>query len=911
MMGYVSAQDATVTFDLREELPPKTFIGSVALKSELFTEISNERFQKLQFQILTNTGNKYAQLFTIERNTSILWTKTKLDREGFLECASECFLDFNVAVYDLEAPENPMLIEVLVELLDENDNTPSFGTTNLTLSVDESTKNGSEIFVSAAEDMDRGEYSIQTYKLLPLNDYFLVETFDNSGYKEFAIKLKNSLDRETLGVHKFTVLAIDGGDPKLTGTLTVYIHVLDTNDNYPEFAQDSYSSVIEENASINSTVALVYAKDLDSGDNGKVSYRFKDRVADKVKRLFHINDSTGEITVADIIDYEQNQEVNFTIQAFDHGVSPKVADVEIYVKILDQNDNYPQININQLPGGFLLSELAENDTLVALMAVTDADSGDFGLVNCQVLDDHFKLERVGMTVNYKIVVKKALDHETATSHHVNVTCMDNGTPPKQNSTTFIVHVDDKNDNEPKFTQRIYRASIEENNKIGASVMGVMATDLDSGKNGQVRYAIHQEVEHLFVIDAFTGIITANVTLDRETHGPELVFRVLASDQGSPPRTTIGSIVLKIMDQNDNAPIFISNPIHFSIIENESKGTPVGNISVSDPDNGDNGTVVLSFPTDLEFFSFDQIDSNTATVIQKKTLDRDQIAFHEFIVKANDLGGRTSSAVVIVYVNDINDNHPDIVYPKAPDNKRLVPYSLQKDSVVFTVDARDADTGNNSEMFYQIDQDNSSFSFYIERDTGQVFINNTLRKSDIGSVYSLVIRVTDRGDPPLSSWETIYLHIVEGDVEPVTAGAQLNLWIVIVIIVVTVVLSVFMLAGILKICLFNRNKFGSNSSDIIIESGKVDTKLIDSSSSSTSSKGSDGLEKSLGGSLKGQLDENSSIHNTTISSIDRQIDDQVYLQQVRDVSTCQKHFDLILLNTLAFKTFFKKFYSKNI
>ena len=896
MLGYIQAQDATVGFSIREELPNKTFIGSVALKSNLFEDMSNERFQQMQFQILTNTGNRYAQFFMIEQNTSMLWTKTVLDRESFGECDLECTLDFNVAVYDIAGIDNPKLIQVLVELLDVNDFVPAFDSKNVTLGVDESLIPGTEILTSAAEDLDKGKNnSIQTYRITPDNEHFEIQTVDNAGYKEFVIKLKSSLDRETVNFHEFNVLAIDGGNPRLTGTLTVYVHVLDANDNVPKFVQDSYSSVIDENVAVNSTVALVYAKDLDSGDNGKVSYKFKDNVADKVNHLFHINDTTGEITVAGVIDYEENQEVNFTVQACDHGNPPKTADVEIHVKIVDKNDNYPQVNVNHPPGGYLLPETSENGTFVAHIAVKDADSGKFGTITCKVLDDHFRLETVRMKDNYKIVVNKALDHETHSSHEVNVTCMDGGSPPKQNSTKFIVHVDDQNDNKPIFTQAIYRASIEENNPIGATVLGVMATDLDSGKYGQVRYAIHEEVKHLFIMDPFTGIITANVTLDREKHGPELVFRVLAFDQGDPQLNATGSVVLKILDQNDNDPIFKVDPIQFYIDENEPKGTKLGNISVSDPDNGVNGTVVLEFPTDpeiLENFSFDLLEDNFVSVVQEKPLDRDVKAFHEFTIKAMDLGGRTSTAAVIVYVNDINDNYPIIVYPRPPDNERFVPHSLEKDSVIFKVDARDADFGENAELVYEIEQDNSSYSFNINKKTGQVFMNNTLKQEDIGSVFGIVIKVTDKGNPPLSSRATISLHIVEGDVKIATAGSQLNLWIVIVLVVVTLVLSAIMIIGIVKLCWINRNKYGSNSSDIVIESGKMDSKLIDSSSSSSSSsKDSDRYDKSLGTSLKGQLDENGSLHNTTLSSIDRQIGDEVYLQQVRGVS--------ILLRALIF------------
>jgi len=62
-----------------------------------------------------------------------------------------------------------------------------------------------------------------------------------------------------------TVQAQDAGKPMLSSTVTVYINVIDENDNTPVFESNSYNVDVYENATVNTVVATVTATDRDSG----------------------------------------------------------------------------------------------------------------------------------------------------------------------------------------------------------------------------------------------------------------------------------------------------------------------------------------------------------------------------------------------------------------------------------------------------------------------------------------------------------------------------------------------------------------------------------------------------------------------------------------------------------------------
>ena len=891
LIGYVVTQDATVRFTVREERPINTLVGSVAVESLLFTNMSNDEFQELTFQILT-LGNKYVDMFYIGNDTGLLWTNQKINREDFLDCFETCEIDFNVGVYDTDLTVVPKIIKTIINIDDFNDNKPEFPSLQQELRVSEATDIGEVIIRESAVDLDGDpRFSVQDYDLLPETENFELRTIEGQELA-FEILLKQKLDRETAPLYKIVVIAIDGvSSIRNTGTLMLDIIVTDDNDNFPEFTKKMYNASIAENVTVNSTVLVVEASDMDQGDNAKITYMFSNRVPNRVMKHFNINSTSGELTVSHAIDYdeEKEKEFDFQILAVDHGSPQKSTAVDIYIKIEDVNDNFPQINIFQPPGGTVLSEHAVIDSFVAHVEVIDKDSGNNGMVTCNILDPHFRLDDFGIENNYRIVLDLSLDHDTKPEHNVSIICQDKGDLPKQSKAHFIVHVSDINDNPPEFILDKYTATVTENNEKGVYILEVSARDDDSGQNGEVRYSLQAESAKLFVVDPLTGVITANTSLDRETHGDEIIFRVLATDGGDPENVSTGTVVVRVMDLNDNAPIFTSDPLEFYISENQPNSTLVGNITVSDPDKGLNGTFYLKYPTSpdvLEYFTF----SDNGIITTTQPLDRELQSTHMFYVHAVDYGGRTSSALIMVSVEDENDNIPQITYPNSEDNMKTIPISTLPGSSVLQVSAKDYDDRENAKLYYYIDSNNASYTFTMNLNTGIMYINSTMHMSDINDVYSFTISVMDGGSPRLSVNTTLYLKLVEGGAQKGadTIETKTNLIIVVVVVVsVTLVLSLIMITIMIRICVGGRHKNGSTaSSEIIIESKELDPKLLDSSMSSTSSKDSNGNDKLRNDFSNGYLQpekEDSSVPFTKMSTVNKHLDDQMYMEKVKQVN----------------------------
>lgn len=848
LIGQISTQDATVTYQVREELRPDTYIGSVALDSELFTDISNEKFKLLHFQILKE-GNKDVDYFKIEKETSFLWTRSVIDREKFTECFETCLIEFNVAVFDLEEADFTFVIKVEITLQDYNDNAPEFINIENPVLISELKSVGSIIVSGAAVDLDKGkDNSVKSYSFLQSSDVFdlrTVQTGQNT--PEFELYLKAELDRETVTSYSLVILAKDGGEPQQTGTLTLEILVIDDNDNIPVFDTPEYSTSVEENFALNRTVLQLHASDIDSGENGHISYKFSNTVADKILNIFNIKETTGELVTVGYIDFEKDKEFSFVVVVFDHGNPPKSSSASIYINVIDVNDNSPIINLNQPPGGTVISELAEIGSFITHLEIIDLDSDENGQIECNISDNHFGIESVpGIENNYKIVLSTMLDHDTMANHNVTIFCHDLGDPPRQTYANFIVHVEDVNDNIPVFTENVYAVTVDENNRLDASVLTVSAIDHDSGNYGQVSYSLHADSDGLFKIDSFTGVIRANVSLDRETHGDQVIFRVLAIDKSDEPQTSTGTCVVNINDLNDNAPTIDSDSLKLYVYENQQSGAQVGNITARDPDNGVNGTFVYQFPDDpdvLEYFSFNE----TGLITTNKILDREVLPVHTFMVEAIDLGGKTGSARIRIYVRDLNDNSPEIIYPNEYDDTISIPSSFPVSSEVLRIEARDYDTGDNARLYYFIDSDNASYAFVLNVITGSVFLNRSLHEKDIGQIFQFHMRVKDGGIPALTATTKLNIHITEAVMGYLSEdrSSQRNLWIVVAIVIVTTVLSAIILIIIIKMCWCGQGKNENGSTaEIISESNDLDPRYSDSFSAiSSSSKDSNSNMKS--------------------------------------------------------------------
>lgn len=193
------------------------------------------------------------------------------------------------------------IVHVKVNVNDINDNVPTFDPSNFTVKISESETPGSYFRLPAASDLDGDEENSNVEYIIPARTAPFTLAHDE--VQNIRIRLDSALDRETVGSYQLHVLAIDKGSPRLTGTLTVNVEVLDVNDNTPIFQQQLYNVSVSDNRAVGSSVLVVKAVDLDYGDNGLVTYVLPSTQEDmRVLDMFYINRSSGEITVKSSLD---------------------------------------------------------------------------------------------------------------------------------------------------------------------------------------------------------------------------------------------------------------------------------------------------------------------------------------------------------------------------------------------------------------------------------------------------------------------------------------------------------------------------------------------------------------------------------------------------------------------------------
>ncbi|XP_044883728.1 protocadherin gamma-A4-like isoform X23 [Mauremys mutica] len=445
------------------------------------------------------------------------------------------------------------LFPVEVEITDINDNAPSFRSEEFDLKISETTAPGSRFSVRQAEDPDMGLNSIQSYQLSS-NTHFLLDVETRSdGVKYAELVLEKSLDREEQAVHNLILTATDGGDPVRSGTAQISVIVLDSNDNAPVFSQPIYKVSVWENVPEGSTVVTVKATDLDEGVNKEVKYSFQ-KITDKASKKLQLNSNTGDVTIVGNLDFEETALYEIEVQAHDGGGLFDRSKIVIVVS--DVNDNTPEISLRSL-----ISSIPEDSppgTVIALLNVQDADSGENGEVTCSIPSNlPFQLKKP-FDNYYSLVTDRALDREQVAAYNITVTATDNGTPPLSTATTIQLRILDTNDNAPLFDETSYTAYVTENNPRGASVFSLRASDHDEGENARVTYSVTEgqiqeaPLSSSISINSETGALYALRSFDYEQFR-EIRFQVQAQDGGSPPLSSNVSVTLFILDQNDNSP----------------------------------------------------------------------------------------------------------------------------------------------------------------------------------------------------------------------------------------------------------------------------------------------------------------------------------------------------------------------
>ncbi|XP_067663339.1 protocadherin-9-like isoform X2 [Haliotis asinina] len=828
----------TYYYDIYEEVPPahSTFIGNIPNDTNLKSMVSEADFSNLQYSFLTEGDYEATKYFNLDENIGNLRTSgdNVLDRETLCPFASTCVLSLEIAI---KSKLNQFFRTVALEIAvaDVNDNAPKFPTNKKTLNISEEVVTGASFALDGAVDRDTGaNNSLQTYTIQPADGPFELQFSKNiDGTSFLNLVVREKLDHEERNLYNVQVIAADGGVPPNQGVLSLEINVIDMNDNRPKFTQDSYSVVVEENVAQNFVILTVNATDADSGANGEVRYSLSSHQAVKNQNLFAINPKTGELSVTGELQSEPEEKYDIIVEASDMGVQPFTTQAVVTVEVQDTINNPPRIRVNLLTGQTtnysLISEYANLGVVVAHIRVYESDRGRNGIVKCELLQhDYFELQ--GFDVNeYKVIVAKPLDREDKAEHTLTVQCEDAGTPPLKVNASFIVKVTDENDNAPQFTPAVYSVTIEENNKIGDSVLTVLAQDLDEGSNSDIRYSLSPMYNRdEVIISPKSGLILANTRFDYETK-PVMNFSVIAVDGGNPPKTSTAKVTVRVIDVNDQKPTFSHSVFHFNISENAKLGQNVGQIVAFDFETGRNGEVYISLSPDIDSISPFALFQN-GTVILNGSIDHEVVSQYEFRVLAKDRGSPPLSATTYVRISilDENDNMPVITYPNITHHSTQISTDYEINSIITSVHARDADIGINAQLKYVITSRNDSGRFQIDGKTGDISIAKHLSKSDV-NMYKFMIMVQDSGIPPHASHTILFVNVLSGNGSTMIGphgGNDQNVLITVTIICVTAIVSAIIVLVIIVMKRKDKQRTKAPQGSMYLQSPSSLTQYVD-------------------------------------------------------------------------------------
>ncbi|NWI91393.1 PCDC2 protein, partial [Pitta sordida] len=656
--------DGQIVYSIAEETERGASVGNIAKDLGIDAATLSAR----KFRMITSSSKQY---FNINASTGALSVNEPIDREQLCELKSVCLLNYELVL------ENPLeLYRMEFKVLDINDNSPSFPLSEYHISVPEFLSPGARFTLPNAQDLDEGANSdpdvgtnsVQNYLLSPNRHFALDLKGFQSGSKLLELVLQQPLDREQSALQQLVLTAVDGGDPPKSGTAQISVRVVDTNDNPPTFDRSTYTVSLLENALPGTLVVKLNASDPDEGSNGDVIYSFSSYTPQKVRQLFSVDPHSGEVRVNGTLDYEEASSYEIYVQATDQGPVPMAGHCKVLVNIVDANDNVPEVELTSLYSP--VPEDAKAGTVVALMSVTDQDSGLNKKVTLRIPPGlPFTLN--SFKNSYTLVTQGKLDHEKEAAYNITVTATDSGSPPLSSQKVIHVEISDINDNPPRFEEPVYSVYIPENNPLGAFLCTIKATDPDDAKNAYVSYSLLDgEIEGLPVasyvsIKPDTGNMYAVRSFDYETLR-EFQVVVQAQDSGIPPLSSTVTVYIYVVDENDHAPqILYPTSTNTSaalemIPRSAYAGYLVTKIIAIDGDSGQNAWLFFSLVQTSDPGLF-RIELHTGEIRTTRKLGEDSTPTFNLTVEVRDNGEppmSSSVAITVAVVDRVSKIIPD-------------------------------------------------------------------------------------------------------------------------------------------------------------------------------------------------------------------------------------------------------------
>ncbi|XP_051646572.1 protocadherin-23 isoform X1 [Manacus candei] len=734
---FTEEQEEEISFShsLYEASVPE---NSAAGTSLLTVEAYEHKFtgEDIKYSIFSDKES----IFSIHPTTGTITVK----EPKFLDYEVKCKIHLTVLA---ENSLNSALCGVTVLIQDVNDNVPKFEQSYYKASVWEGQSPKMDIVQVFATDLDSGLNGEMEYSILSGNENatFLIDSARG------ILATNTGLDHENTSSYRLVVQAADKGNPRLSATSIVRIEVLDVNDNAPVF-QLLGEVEVPENAQPGFIVTQVSASDADSRPALQFGFIYDNGPGMK----FTIDQHTGVVTVVEPLDFEETAVYKLKIIVSD---SVHQTEAELTILVLDINDNPPVFTQDSYQVN--LPELISMDATVLTVSATDRDSGHNGMISYKILSSS-----EGFSIDHKngsvFATGPVTELKNISTIHLLIEAMDGGSPALTAVTSIAVHIEDVNNYAPQFTKVLYNLSVSEDASVGESVLMFSAIDYDwTHENTYVEYSIIEgNAENLFSIETsvmgsetsykLVGSLVLSDVLDRETASSHHLV-LLASDCGTPSLNSTATVLITVLDVNDNAPVFSSPEYHVHVKESIPIGSHVTEVSANDCDAGTNAEITYAIISGDDRGHF-RLDEKTGSMDLMKMLDYEDTMKFTLIIQATDGGADIKNmafAVVFVNVLDDNDYAPLFLFPSL---SCIVSENMPTFSFVCAVCALDFDKGSYGHITYSIQSSclahreapRDHDMFFIDPLTGDI---HTKQMFDYESQnrYCLIIQAKDKGD----------------------------------------------------------------------------------------------------------------------------------------------------------------------
>ncbi|XP_033622508.1 protocadherin-15 isoform X2 [Fukomys damarensis] len=704
------------------------------------------------YSILVGTPEDYPRFFHMHPRTAELSLLEPVNRDFHQK------FDLVIKAEQDNGHPLPAFASLHIEILDENNQSPYFTMSSYQGYILESAPVGATISDSlnlstplriVALDKDVEDTKDPELHLF-LNDYTSVFTVTQMGIVRY-LTLLQPVDREEQQFYTFSITAFDGVQE--SEPVVVNIRVMDANDNTPTFPEISYDVYVYTDMKPGDSVIQLTAVDADEGSNGEITYE----ILVGAQGDFIINKTTGLITVTPGAELIAGRTYALTVQASDNAPAAerRHSICTVYIEVLPPSNQSPP-RFPQLMYSLEISEAMRIGAVLLNLQATDRE-GDpitYAIEN----GDPQRVFNLSETTGI-LTLGKALDRESTDRYILIVTASD-GRPDGTSTATVNVVVTDVNDNAPVFDPYLPRNLSVVEEEANAFVGQVRATDPDAGINGQVHYSLGN-FNNLFRVTSNGSIYTA-VKLNREVRDYyELI--VVATDGAVHPRHSALTLAIKVVDIDDNSPVFTNSTYTAVVEENLPAGTTFLQLQAKDVDLGANVSYRIRSPEVKHIFALHPFTGELSLL---RSLDYeafpDQEASITFLVEAFDIYGTMPPgiATVTVIVKDMNDYAP--VFSKQI-YKGLVAPDAVKGTPITTVYAEDADPPGlpASHVRYRVDDVQFPYPasiFDIEEDSGRVITRVNLNEEPT-TIFKLVVVAFDDGEPVMSSSATVKILVL--------------------------------------------------------------------------------------------------------------------------------------------------------